>query len=123
MLAPYHPGVQSMSGAGDQRRGPNGHQIAFGDERQRLEAQIADAKERAVAARAQAERRDRDSRHAMRKEVAAIRHALNELEERHRAALTLIEENADREIARLRAEALTCGSVTLDVLEGDTDVG
>lgn len=87
--------------------GTNGHAPSFEAEQARLEAEIAATVARAERARERTREREAASRRAMREEVEATRRAIVGLESRHREALAVIEETAELEIARLRAEYAT----------------
>lgn len=104
--ASYHPAVPADIGPADESSPPriNGHAPSLDDERARLDAEIAAARARTAAATERTRRREAEARQAMRTEVEETRRLIAELETRHQEALALIEETAELEIARLRAE-------------------
>jgi uncharacterized membrane protein YqiK len=77
----------------------------FDDERARLEAEIASAKERAAEAKARAAARECEVRVALRAEVVASRGSLAEMKRRHDATITTVRAAAQADVERILAEA------------------
>jgi hypothetical protein len=120
---PHHPAVSADTGPAHVSvpHRVNGDDASFEDERARLEAEIGAARARTAAATERTRRREAEARQAMRAEVEETRRLIAQLADRHHEALALIEETAELEIARLRAQheaSLRATSAEPDATDG-----
>ncbi len=76
-----------------------------GDERERLLAEIAAAKDRLDRAHHDGEARAAEAREALRSEVMATRDTLAEMERQLRQAMAMIQDETAAEVERILAEA------------------
>lgn len=94
------------------------------EERTRLEAELAQAKERLLAAQHRAAKLDAEAKAALRAELAASRDVLAAMERDHAQALTAVRADADAEVERILATAREQAErIRADVIddEGGTD--
>ena len=123
--ASYHPAVPAGDPPSEDplRPGLNGHAVSFDADLARLQAEIDAAKARTAEARERTRMLELQAKQAMRDEVEATRRLIVELEQRHREALALVEETAEMEIARLRAEHEAAHVSRPPTPPGDADGG
>lgn len=123
--ASYHPAVPAGDPPSEDpsRLGLNGHAAPPDADVARLQAEIDAAKARTAEAKERTRRLELQAKQTMREEVEATRQLIVDLELRQREALSLIEETAEMEIARLRAEHEAAQVIRPAAQDPDADGG